>query len=155
MHNHDEGIRETMKNIFILILCFFCLGCASIVNSELELVSIKGLSSEGTHFFFSPNGRTEIVGSNVVEGEGKVLLPRSRTGYNTTIICPDGKKIVIPIEPSFDMGKGIYLPIIYTVVSLGWGILQALPSSLFDYYSDRAYSVNEIVLPVSCVDIKK
>ena len=53
------------------------------------------------------------------------------------------------------MGKGIYLPIIYTVVSLGWGILQALPSSLFDYYSDRAYSVNEIVLPVSCVDIKK
>ena len=70
MHNHDEGIRETMKNIFILILCFFCLGCASIVNSELELVSIKGLSSEGTHFFFSPNGRTEIVGSNVVEGKG-------------------------------------------------------------------------------------
>ena len=71
MHNHNEGIRETMRNIFILILCFFCLGCASIVNSELELVSIKGLSSEGTHFFISPNGRTEIVGSNVFEGEEK------------------------------------------------------------------------------------
>ena len=154
MHNHDEGIRETMKNIFILILCFFCLGCASIVNSELELVSIKGLSSEGTHFFFSPNGRTEIVGSNVVEGEGKVFLPRSRTDYNATVICPDCKKIATPIEPSFDMGKGIYLPIIYKVASSGWVIVQALTSSLIDYYYDSAYSVVEIVLPVSCVDLK-
>ena len=141
-----------MKNIFILIMCYFCLGCASIVNSEMELVSIKGLSSEGTHFFISPNGRTEIVGSNVVGGKGKVFLPRSRTDYNATIICPDGKKVVTPIEPSFDMGKGIYLPIIYAVASVGWGIFQALPSSLIDYYSDSAYSVNEIVLPVDCVD---
>ena len=141
-----------MRNIFILILCFFCLGCASIVNSELELVSIKGLSSEGTHLLFSPNGRTEIVGSNVIEGDGKVFLPRSRTDYNATIICPDGKKIITPIEPSFDMGKSIYLPIIYTVASLGWGMLQALSSSLIDYYSDSAYSVNEIILTVSCVD---
>ena len=71
--------------------------------------------------------------------------------YNATIICPDGKEIVIPIESSFDMVKGLYLPILYTVATSGWGILEAFPSSLIDYYSDNAYSVNEIVLPVSCV----
>ena len=143
------------KTFSYWILCFFCLGCASIVNNELELVSIKGLSSGGTKFFISPHGRTEIVGSNVVEGEGKVFLPRSRTDYNATVICPGCKKIITPIEPSFDKVKGIYLPIIYTVATSGWDILQALPSSFIDYYSDNAYSVNEIVLTVSCVDWKK
>jgi len=50
------------------------------------------------------------------------------------------------------MVKGLYLPILYTISSFGWGILQAFPSSVIDYYSDNAYSVNEIVLPDSCVD---
>jgi len=128
-----------MKKTLILFQCLFCVGCASIINTDNELVSIKGLSEEGTHFFISG-------------GEGKVILPRSRTDYNATIICPDGKEIVIPIESSFDMVKGLYLPILYTISSFGWGILQAFPSSVIDYYSDNAYSVNEIVLPDSCVD---
>ena len=81
-----------------------------------------------------------------------MILPRSRTDYNVTIICPAGKEIVIPIESSFDMVKGLYLPILYTISSFGWGILQAFTSTLIDYYSDNAYSVNEIVLPVSCLD---
>ena len=77
-----------------------------------------------------------------------MFLPRSRTDYNATIICPDGKEIVIPIESSFDMVKGLYLPILYTISSFGWGILQAFPSSVIDYYSDNAYSVNEIILSI-------
>jgi len=141
-----------MKKTLIFFQCLFCVGCASIINTDNELVSIKGLSEEGTHFFISPYGRTEISGSNVIGGEGKVILPRSRTDYNATIICPDGKEIVFPIESSFDMVKGLYLPILYTISSFGWGILQAFPSSVIDYYSDNAYSVNEIVLPDSCVD---
>ncbi len=86
-----------MKKTLILFQCLFCVGCASIINTDNELVSIKGLSEEGTHFFISPYGRTEISGSNVIGGEGKVILPRSRTDYNATIICPDGKEIVIHI----------------------------------------------------------
>lgn len=146
-----RSIEKNEKNINFIPMSLLRRMCFNI-NTDNELVSIKGLSEEGTHFFISPYGRTEISGSNVIGGEGKVILPRSRTDYNATIICPDGKEIVIPIESSFDMVKGLYLPILYTISSFGWGILQAFPSSVIDYYSDNAYSVNEIVLPDSCVD---
>ena len=79
-----------------------------------------------------------------------MILPRSRTDYNATIICPDGKEIVVPFESSFDMIKGFYLPLLLTFSTYGWYIGITLPSSLIDYFSDNAYSVNEIVLPVTC-----
>jgi len=43
-----------MKKTLIFFQCLFCVGCASIINTDNELVSIKGLSEEGTHFFISP-----------------------------------------------------------------------------------------------------
>ena len=136
--------------VVLLMSMVFFIGCASISNTDNELVSIKGLREEGSHYFISPYGRTEIAGSNVINGEGKVFLPRSRADYNVTIICPDSKEIVVTIESSFDMIKGFYLPLLLTFSTYGWSIGITLPSSLIDYFSDNAYSVNEIVLPVTC-----
>ena len=77
----------------------------------------KESSKEGNHIFISPNGRKEIAGSNVIENEGKVFLLRTKDDYNATIICPDGKKNIVPIRSSFDLVNGLYLPIILTIIS--------------------------------------
>ena len=80
--------------IVLLISMIFFIGCASISNTDNELVLIKGLSEEGSHFFISPYGRTEIGGSNVINGEGKdgsvriywCIVPRRKLKYVLKII---------------------------------------------------------------------
>jgi hypothetical protein len=141
-----------MRNLFVLIFCIFLSGCASVTNSELELVTIKELSTEGTNYFVSPYGRTEIAASNVIQGEGKVFLPRSRENYEATVICPDGEEIVISVETGFDFVKGLYLPLIATVATYGIGIVYSMTSGLIDIYQNKAYSTDDIVLPVGCTE---
>ena len=68
-----------MRNILASILCCLLFGFASVSNSEFEMVSINGLSSVGENFFISSHSRTEIAGSNVIEGQGKMFCQGQET----------------------------------------------------------------------------
>ena len=83
-------------------------------------------------------------------GKGKCSCQGQEQITTQPLSIPTVRKLLFLIESSFDIVKGLYLPILYTISTLGVSIIQALPSSLIDYYSDSAYSVNEIVLPVTC-----
>lgn len=70
-------LELVIENIWVFV-CFSMIASAVYVLNDY-MVSINGLSSVGENFFISSYSRTEIAGSNVIEGQGKMFCQGQET----------------------------------------------------------------------------
>jgi hypothetical protein len=123
----------------VLLISGSISGCATLVNSDRQLVRFKGGLEKGVTKVSTPDGTFEVE-----NGSGSFMMTRTKADIPIKIMCPNGETRNDIVETRFDWLKGG----VGNIFNYGWGWFV-------DPFVDDAYNISSVSLMGKCKDETK
>jgi hypothetical protein len=128
-----------MKFFVTLFLAASISSCATLVNSDRQMVQFRGGQEQGVTKVSTPDGTFEVE-----NGSGSFMMTRSKSNIPIKIMCPNGESKNDIVETRFDWIKGG----LGNILTYGWGWF-------IDPFVDDAYVISDVSLMGKCRDESK
>jgi hypothetical protein len=129
-----------MKRILMAFYVFVSAsGCATLVNSNRQLVFFKGGNEKGVTKVSTPDGTFDVE-----NGSGSFMMTRTKGNIPIRIMCPNGYTKNDIVETKFDWIKGGFGNVL--TGGYGWFV---------DPFVDNAYNISDVSLMGKCKDEPK